>query len=366
MDVKRNSSGKKRRLEGLARLELENMRPILLCLLAAMLFGLSTPLGKLLLTDWSPNQLAGMLYLGAAFGVAIPILLGKKGFFSGAMNPANGWRLAGSIIFGGILGPVFLLTGLKLASASSVSLWLNLEMVATALLATLFFRDHLGKFGWAGAACILGAGILLSVGESGAGLRAGFFLGLACLCWGMDNNLTSLIDGLHPLQSTFWKGLVAGIFNLALGFYLSPMQGSLASATGGMVVGAVSYGASIAFYISAAQGLGAVRSQLIFASSTLFGLLFSNILLKDPFQVNHTLSLLFQAVGLYLLFRDKHSHEHEHEVMEHVHTHSHADGHHQHEHAGAPASLRHSHAHSHGKMRHSHPHWPDLHHRHPH
>ncbi|MDB5047086.1 MAG: protein of unknown function transrane [Fibrobacteres bacterium] len=334
--------------------------------MAALLFGASTPFGKVLLSQWSPQQLAGWLYLGAALGVCLPISLGRKGLFSGVISRANVWRLAGAILFGGILGPVFLLAGLKLASASSVSLWLNLEMVATAFIGILFFRDHLGKWGWVGAACIFAAGVLLSLGEGGAGTKAGVFLALACICWGVDNNLTALIDGLLPIQSTFWKGLVAGLFNLALGIYLHPMQGTLESALEGLAVGAVSYGASIALYISAAQGLGAARSQMLFASGPLFGLLLSHFLLRETFQVHHAVALFFQAAGVFLLFRDQHNHAHVHQAMEHTHSHRHDDGHHTHAHEGQPASLRHTHPHPHAPMEHRHLHWPDTHHRHSH
>jgi drug/metabolite transporter (DMT)-like permease len=342
------------------------MRHVFLAILSAFLFGVSTPLGKVLLSHWSPQQLAGLLYLGAAIGVFVPMLLGRRGFFSGTLSRTTVWRLSGAILFGGILGPVFLLAGLKLASASSVSLWLNLEMVATAFLGILFFRDHLGKSGWVGAVCIFAAGVLLSLGEGSAGLKAGIFLALACICWGVDNNLTALIDGLLPMQSTFWKGLVAGLFNLGLGFWLQPPTGNAQSACAGLALGAVSYGASIALYIGAAQALGAARSQMIFASGPLFGLLLSQFMLKEPFHLIHGLALVFQAAGIFLLFRDKHEHAHTHLAMDHTHSHSHDDGHHTHIHEGEPSSFRHSHRHTHEAMAHRHPHWPDIHHRHEH
>jgi len=342
------------------------MRPIILAMLAAILFGGSTPLGKILLSEWSPQQLAGLLYLGAALGVSLPILIGRKGLFSGIPNRANIRRLAGAILFGGILGPIFLLVGLRLASASSVSLWLNLEMVATAFLGILLFKDHLGRRGWAGAACVFAAGVLLSLGEGGAGVKAGLFLAAACLCWGLDNNLTALIDGLLPMQSTFWKGLLAGLFNLSLGLMLQSGRGSMVSGLEGLAVGALSYGASIALYITAAQGLGAARSQMIFASGPLFGLLLSHFLLHEAFRLQHGMALLMQAMGVFLLFRDKHDHLHTHEATEHTHSHRHDDAHHGHIHEGLPTSERHSHPHRHEPMEHRHPHWPDIHHRHQH
>jgi drug/metabolite transporter (DMT)-like permease len=337
-----------------------------LVLIAALLFGVSTPLSKGLLAHWSPQQLAGLLYLGAALGTSLPMALNRKALLAIRLNRANALRLCGAILFGGILGPVFLLQGLRAASAASVSLWLNLEMVATAALGALLFKDHLGRLGFLGAACVLAAGIFLSWGEGAAGLQAGMFLGLACLCWGIDNNLTSLIDGLLPVQSTFFKGLFAGGCNLALGLWLAPHAGPWAAAFPALLLGAFSYGASIVLYVGAAQNLGATRSQMVFASAPLFGLLVAFVWLREPLTAYHAAALVLQAMGIFLLFRDRHSHVHTHEATEHTHSHRHDDGHHGHVHGGEPADLRHSHPHSHEPMTHAHPHWPDIHHRHGH
>src|SRR5262245_18194898 len=114
---------------------------MLLCLLAAALFGAATPASKWLLSELSPFQLAGLLYLGGALGVA-RAAVGKRG--RGRPWPAdrrNRVRLLGAVVFGGILGPVALLFGLKIAAAASVSLWLNLELAATAVLGVCLFHD---------------------------------------------------------------------------------------------------------------------------------------------------------------------------------------------------------------------------------
>lgn len=340
--------------------------PLILALASALLFGLSTPVSKRLLSGWSPQQLAGLLYLGAAMGVSIPIVFGRRRFFPAQVGKANVGRLLGSILFGGILGPLFLLAGLEIAAASSVSLWLNLEMVATLLLGLLLFREHLGLIGWLGAAFVFSAGLLLSWGEGAAGWRSGAFLSLACLCWGLDNNLTARIDRLDPMQSTFWKGLVAGAVNLGLGLYLGPFPSHLASIPAAFLTGAFSYGASLVLYISAAQNLGATRSQMIFGTAPLFGLFFSYLGLHERFTLFQGAALLFQGVGVFLIFRDRHSHRHQHLTLEHSHSHRHDDGHHTHLHEGLKASLRHAHPHRHEEVVHTHPHWPDLHHRHSH
>jgi drug/metabolite transporter (DMT)-like permease len=282
------------------------------------------------------------------------------------MNRVNVLRLAGAVVFGGMLGPVFLLFGLRLASAASVSMWLNLELVATALLGLFFFRDHLGTAGWAGVIGVVSASTLLSLGEGTGGLWAGLMVALACLCWGLDNHLTALIDGVTPTQSTFWKGSVAGMVNLGIGIWLVPFEAGAVVACIGLLVGALSYGVSIALYIYSAQQLGATRAQMVFASAPFFGVLLSAILLGESLSTMQFAAAGMLALSLVMLFRDRHDHIHTHRPIAHRHAHRHDDLHHDHAHAGQTASLHHSHWHEHEETTHAHPHWPDLHHRHRH
>lgn len=152
--------------------------PILIALAAAAAFGLAAPLGKILLADLPPLQLAGLLYLGAALGT------GPWAFRAGPRRRLDGrnWaRLAGAVVSGGAIAPVLLLSGLRLASAASVSLWFPLEMAATAALGAFFFHDPLDRGGCLAAAGSLASAFILAWGEKAAGLRAGGLVAAACL-----------------------------------------------------------------------------------------------------------------------------------------------------------------------------------------
>lgn len=337
-----------------------------LALLSAALFGAATPASKLLLSGLTAFHLAGLLYLGAAFGVTLALFRAHTWTPPWRMSPANKGRLLGAIFFGGVLGPVLLLLGLQRASAGSVSLWLNLELVATAVLGRLIFRDHLGPAGWLGVTGVVLAEALLSLNEGAAGIAAGLLVAAACVCWGLDNHFTALIDGITPSQSTLWKGLVAGSVNLGIGLWLQPLDAQPAMIGGALIVGALSYGASISLYITAAQALGATRAQMLFASAPFFGVALSAIILGEQVSLIQMVSAGLLLCSLVLLFRDLHHHEHEHESLAHAHSHRHDDGHHTHSHPDLKPHARHTHWHEHGAMRHSHPHWPDLHHRHAH
>jgi len=342
------------------------MKCVFCAFLSAALFGAATPLSKALLPYFNAFELAGLLYIGAALGAA-SVAFGKQNQTKPwRMDSRNIMRLSGAILFGGVLAPILLLLGLKAASAASVSLWLPLELVATAVLGRLLFKDHLGRLGWLGMAGVVVASVLLSSGEGTSGIAAGLLILLACVCWGFDNNFTALIDGITPAQSTFWKGLAAGLTNLAIGLVIYGFNATTATLAGALGVGALSYGASIVLYITAAQNIGATRGQIFFASSPFFGVALSTAILHETISSLQALAAAILILSLILVFMDRHEHSHTHEELEHEHSHRHDDGHHRHEHPLGAETGRHSHRHRHEPVVHAHPHWPDLHHRHGH
>ncbi len=339
--------------------------PIVMALLAAALFGAATPASKWLLADLTPFQLAGLLYLGGGMGTVATALREGGLRLPPRVDRRNRIRLCGAVVVGGVLGPILLLWGLHLASAASVSLWLNLELAATAALGAVFFRDHLGPGGWLGVVLSLMASALLSSVAGLAGLGAGGLVLLACICWGLDNHLTAVIDSMTPSQIAFWKGIIAGGVNLAVGLFLAPLNVGLSILLGTLLVGACSYGVSIVLYIASAQRLGATRAQIVFSSAPFIGVALSAAVLHEPLSIVHLLSAVLFAVAISLLLIERHVHAHVHEAIAHEHVHSHDDGHH-HGHAGLPATVCHAHRHEHERMVHAHKHWPDLFHRHKH
>lgn len=339
---------------------------IVLVILAAILFGLASPLSKLILNSISPFQLAGLLYLGAALGVAPGAILKRHLTPIWRISGKSRWLLIGAISCGGILGPLALLIGLKIGQASSVSLWLNLELVFTALLGHWLFRDYLHRAGWIALSGIVAASLMLTGGGGRAAVESGLLIALACLCWAFDNHFTALIDGITPAESTFWKGLVAGSVNLGIGLATAPFVASWQATCAALLVGVFCYGISIAFYITAAQKLGATRGQMFFSTAPFFGMGLSVLILGDEIRPVQMMAALLFIVSLVALFVGRHSHQHVHRLKKHEHRHQHDDGHHAHSHPGAPKGAGHVHEHEHEESAHAHPHLPDIHHRHGH
>jgi drug/metabolite transporter (DMT)-like permease len=338
--------------------------PILACLAAALLFGAATPFSKSLLAQIGPVTLAGLLYLGAALGVA-PLAL-RRGSAPTAPSRANLLRLGVALLCGGILAPVFFLYGLQRSPAGSVALWLNLEVVATTLLAGLLFREHLGARVLFACGVVAAGGALLALPLKGGTLSGAPWVALACLCWGLDNNATAMIDGFTPSQVTFTKGLAAGAVNLAAGLSLEGRIAGWDSVIFPLALGAISYGLSLVFYIGAAQRLGAARSQMLFAMSPFWGLLLSWWMLGESVSATQLAAGGAMAAGIAIMLAARHGHAHRHGAGEHTHAHRHDDTHHLHVHESLPDSVQHTHAHAHEPLAHEHPHEPDLHHRHEH
>lgn len=344
---------------------------VLLAMLSAMLFGASTPLAKAVLgIGVSPWLLASLLYLGSGIGLAI--VHGASRIFGHAAAEAPLVRsdlpwLALVILCGGAVAPVLLMAGLVTTPASTASLMLNLEGLATLAIAWLVFHENVDRRLLVGAAAILGGAVLLSWrgGLSGGGLGTLAIAG-ACLAWGIDNNLTRKLSSADPVQITMLKGLAAGAVNLLLAFLQGASLPSLSVLGGAALVGFFGYGVSLVMFVLALRHLGTARSGAYFSTAPFIGALLAVAMFGEPVTVPLVAAGMLMAIGLWLHLTESHVHEHAHEAFEHEHRHVH-DTHHQHDHAhGIPPDGPHSHWHRHAPMVHRHAHYPDLHHRHPH
>src|SRR5512133_2178074 len=190
--------------------------------------------------------------------------------------------LIGAIVSGGIVAPIVLLLGLKATPASTASLLLNFESVATTLIAALAFKEAVDKRIWWAVGLITLASILLSWNAGSWGISLGA-LGIlaACFLWGLDNNFTRNISAKNPLVIVAVKGLGAGAFNLIFSLLLGKALPAVIPALLAMVLGVFSYGLSIYLFILAMRSLGSARTSALFGSAPFVGTLLSVILLRD-------------------------------------------------------------------------------------
>ena len=339
-------------------------------LLAALLFGASTPIAKGLLASASPQVLAGLLYLGSGLGLgALWVVRRSRGSVPDAplSRPDLPW-LAGAVVFGGVVAPVALLAGLSHTPASASALLLNLEGVFTALIAWVVFAENVDRRIAGGMLAIVVGGAALSwQGHlTWGGAMGPVLVAIACLAWGIDNNLTQKVSGSDPVQIAAIKGVVAGSVNLGIGLALGGHVPGGVPLGGALAVGFFSYGVSLVLYVLAMRSLGTARTGAYFSLAPFVGAVGGLLFWHDPVTPLFFAAAALMGLGLWFHLTERHEHVHTHEVLEHSHRHVH-DAHHQHAHgAGDPAGEPHTHTHVHEELAHSHAHFPDLHHRHGH
>lgn len=345
-------------------------RGILSALGAAVLFGIATPLAKLLTDDVTPLLLAGLLYFGSGLGLALVLAVRMwMGGASGISWPRAGdvWWLLAAIAAGGVAGPYLLMLGLTLTDAASASLILNFEGVLTALLAWFVFRENFDRRIAIGMALIVAGGVVLALGPAPTtdNLLGPLAIVGACLAWAIDNNLTRKVSIHDATVIAGTKGLVAGSTSTALALSAGAEWPGMSVVSAAAVVGFVGYGLSLTLFVFALRSLGTARTGAYFSVAPFAGAAFA-LLLGAPISGPLLVAGLLMAIGVWLHLTEHHAHKHTHETLTHAHPHTH-DAHHEHTHdADWDGREPHAHVHTHDALTHTHPHYPDVHHRHAH
>lgn len=346
-------------------LHLPALKGGLLALLAAGLFGVSTPLVQQLGQGLGPFTTAALLYAGAA---AVGSLLRQRVGQEARVLRSDFPRLVVVATCGAVLGPVALAWGLQRTSGTGASLMLTLEALFTAVLAWRFYGETMDRRVWAGMLMLLAGGALLVVdrGLSGGGQLAGLLAVLAATAaWGMDNTLSRVLAERDPGQVVLIKATLGSAATLGMALLMGEPAPRLMPALGLLAVGATGYGLSLRFYLLAQRAFGAARTGSVFAFAPFIGAFLAFVLGDRSASWGMACGGSLMLVGILMHLAENHSHEHEHMALEHEHAHQHDDAHHDHQHDSMPVGP-HSHRHQHLPFRHSHAHVPDAHHAHKH
>lgn len=347
-------------------------------LLAAVTFGLSAPLISTLTATGSPLVLAGLLYGGSALALLTARALRGANTQESSLKRQDLGMLALLTVIGGIAAPICLVSGLAFLSAGSASLLLNLEAIFTMGIAIAVGREHLSTKGVGAGALILAGAVIIGGGTTtGTTLHGAVLIALACLGWGIDNNISQRLSIRDPMQIALLKSVGASVPMLLLAGltgakFPTPMEAAVV-----LLIGALGYGLSMWLDLLALRDLGAARESVIFATAPFVGAGFSVLALKEALSANLIASGVLMVGGVALLLKEDHAHWHRHDEVWHEHKHLHTPGnqdpHHAHEHSSGEAKgmqsdrpFWHSHPHQHEPIAHAHPHVSDEHHRHRH
>lgn len=280
---------------------------IIYAILAALFYGMSAPLSKLLLAHLKPYVLASLLYFGAGIGMFIVVILKKTRPTDIITSFAKkDHKYIVLMVLLDILAPILLMFGLLNTNASTASLLNNFEIVFTGLIAMFFFKEHIGKKMWIAITIIITSGFLLSF-EDFTGFRVSLgalFVLAASLSWGLENNCTRMLSHNDPLFVVVLKGLGSGFGSMLIAFGLNEVGGHFIYWILALMLGFVSYGMSLFFYISAQRHLGALRTSAYYATAPFAGALFSFILLRESISWAFVVACLLMALGTYFAIKE--------------------------------------------------------------
>ena len=362
------------------RSRLPALRGALLALLAALLFGISTPLVQRYGAGVGAFGTAALLYAGAALVGALSRRSVER---EAGLRREDATRLLAMAGFGAVLGPVALAWGLQRTSGTSASLMLTLEALFTTLLAWRMYRETIdARVACAMALLLAGALVLvLDGGQVGGAAHLHGLLAvlLATLAWGIDNTLSRALAERDPGQVVMAKSALGAAASALLAFTFGEALPAALSMLALFAIGAIGYGLSLRFYLLAQRAFGAARTGSVFAFAPFIGAALALALGDRATSWPMAAGSVLMLAGVVLHLAESHGHEHRHDALEHEHAHRHDDGHHDHSHAQAHAHAHanedasealpaepHSHPHRHSPQHHVHPHVPDAHHAHRH
>lgn len=282
----------------------KNNLATLFALLAAALYAINSPLSKLLLKELSATMMAAYLYLGAGIGMALVGLIQKRSRHYHGERSLTKKEIPYTIamVVLDIAAPIFLMIGLNLTTAANASLLNNFEIVATAVIALIVFKEAISKRLWAAILLITLSSILLSVEDiSSFSFSYGSILVLlACTCWGLENNCTRAISQKDPVQIVVIKGFGSGLGSLIIALFIGEPFGKPLYIAATLLLGFVAYGLSIFFYVYAQRDLGAAKTSAYYAIAPFIGVLLSLAIFNQIPGISFVVALLIMIGGTYL------------------------------------------------------------------
>lgn len=282
---------------------------IAFAILAAALYAINAPFSKLLLAFMPPTLMAGFLYVGAGAGMVFIAFIRKIKHTETKELKLTKAELPYTIamIALDIAAPICLLFGLNATTAANASLLNNFEIVATAIIALMVFKEKISVRLWFGILFVtLSCGILSF--EDLSSLRFSYgslFVLLAAVCWGFENNCTRKISSKDPLQIVLLKGIFSGAGSIIIGLCAGERTGALWSIAAVLGVGFVAYGLSIYFYVYAQRLLGAARTSAYYAIAPFIAVILSLIVFREIPDVTYFVALALMIVGAWLSSQDE-------------------------------------------------------------
>ena len=277
----------------------------LFAILAAILYAINVPFSKMLMTKIAPTMQAGFLYLGAGIGISILSLFIRKKEESEKINRNDLKYVIGMIVLD-IIAPILMMYGLRDSNSSNASLLNNFEIVATALIALIIFKEKVNLKMWLAICLITLSSFILSFSDLGAFKISygAILIILATLCWGLENNCTRMLANKNTFYIVMIKGICSGLGSLIIALCLKEAFPSMAIIALSLLLGFLSYGLSIFFYIKAQGIIGATKTSAYYSIAPFVGSFLSFVLLHEALEWSYFLGLAIMIFGTAIVLFD--------------------------------------------------------------
>ena len=284
------------------------MRATIFAILAAALYAINIPLAKLMLNHINPTMMAAFLYLGAGIGMLAYRFIHKVIVKEQRKEPLTRKELPYTIamVVLDILAPILLMIGIGKTNSANVSLLNNFEIVATSVVALVIFNEIITKKLWIAISLVTIASVILSFeGVDAFAFNEGsWFVLCACVCWGFENNCTKMISNKSSEKIVIIKGCFSGLGSLLVAILLGESVPTFVWLLAILVLGFVSYGLSINFYINAQKDLGAAKTSAYYSIAPFLGVAFSLLFVGEKPTVQFYVALLIMVISTIIMTKD--------------------------------------------------------------
>jgi drug/metabolite transporter (DMT)-like permease len=202
-------------------------------------------------------------------------------------------------------------SGLKETTAVNASILANGEIMFSVIVAAIIFREKLQRKEFFPFSLIIAGAAALPVGydiyQHGMAFSSLVFGDLLVLLSGLfyalDINMSKYAsDRIDARRITQITSFVGGGFAIFLIFILQiPYNISLSHIPNIAIIGIFGTGLSTFFFLIALRLIGAIRSILLYSSTSVFGMVFASILLHENITGTNVISIFVVSFGLYLL-----------------------------------------------------------------
>ncbi len=244
--------------------------------------------------------ISGLFFTPFARGKKSPAKFGKKTLFF--------------VLMLGVMDVLAITTnffGLNHTTAINATILINTELLFTVIIAFTVFRERIQKretfpLGLIAVGSLV-LPILIDISKNGT-FVSGFVFGdmmiiIAALFFAVDISIARYVSNIVPATRISQISAFAGIpfamflmiiFQIPFDF---PMEQMPAIVYMGIFVSGLSY----FFFVIALRLIGAIRTVLIYSTTTVFGILFSGFFLGEQVTVLNIFSVIVILIGIYLL-----------------------------------------------------------------